>query len=121
MNTWRNHVLQMVNFPESVSEGSFLNLGHHYLAFTSWPPLLGLQLFGLRIFAFSFSSISLLSPFWTLGVLGCSSRGFVAKMIVINMVWRTCVPQMVVFIMPASGLIQTEQFLIWFGDLMFSK
>ena len=38
-----------------------------------------------------------------------------------NMVWRTHVLQMTVFIMPVWGLIQTEQFLIWFGDHMFSK
>ena len=118
-----------VFFPKGVSEGSFLNLGHQYLAFKSWPLDLGHHYLAFNYLAFVcspfhfllFSSISLLSPFWILVLFGYRPRGFVAKVTMINMVWRTPVLQMTVFIMPVRRLIQTEQFLIWFGDHMFSK
>ena len=35
------------------------------------------------------------------------------------MVLRTHVLQMIVFMMPARGLIQKQPFLIWFGEHMF--
>ena len=50
-----------------------------------------------------------------------ASAGSYSNGTVFNMVWRTHVLQMTVFIMPARRLTQTEQFLIWFGEHVFSK
>ena len=106
-------------FPESVSEGSLLNLGHHYFSFfISLLPQF--HYFALTYLILHFLLLLSCASFIS-SLLGYGPRGLDAKVTMINMVWRTPVLQMTIFIMPVRGLIQTEQFLIWFGEHMFSK
>ena len=75
-------------FPESVSEGSFLNLGHHYLAIITWPFIIWPSLVWPSIFFYFFIVPPLFGLF----------RG------IARVAW-----------------MQKRQWLIWFGEHLFSK
>ena len=114
VNIYFLYFSNMTFFPVSVSEGSFLNLGHHYLAFNYLAFVCSPFHFLLFLYCPSFR-------FWLFWGIGRAASLQKCQWLIWFGDHVFSKRQFLYLIMPARGLIQTEQFLIWFGEHMFSK